>query len=148
MSAKPILAMSQLTFRPASIADKAFAFEIAAACIKPYAERTWGRWDGRVDLEIGRDKVIQFAGTDIGLIGVEKRTGSWFLSRLYIAPNWQRRGLGSMILGDLLREARAAGVSIRLTVLEVNPARALYERHGFRVVETRPPRHHMAWSPI
>jgi hypothetical protein len=34
---------------------------------------------------------------------------------------------------------------VRLTVLEVNPARRFYERHGFVLTHTIPPRHHMEW---
>jgi ribosomal protein S18 acetylase RimI-like enzyme len=46
------------------------------------------------------------------------------------------RGIGSRILADLLTEAQSAGVAVRLTVIEVNPARALYERHGFQLIAT------------
>lgn len=137
--------MEPLRLRAATTADQNFVADLAAACIKSYAEQTWGSWDGRADLKLGQDQIIQSAGEDIGLLSVERRPGTWFLSRLYIAPAHQRRGIGSRMLRALLNEARDVGASVRLTVLEVNPARALYERHGFGLVATNPPRHLMEW---
>ena len=45
----------------------------------------------------------------------------------------------------LIEEAKSAQVALRLTVLEVNPARRFYERHGFVLTHTISPRHHMEW---
>jgi len=50
-----------------------------------------------------------------------------------VAPAAQGRGLGARLLG--LAQARAA--SLELQVFQRNqPARAFYERHGFRLVGT------------
>jgi hypothetical protein len=34
---------------------------------------------------------------------------------------------------------------VRLTVLELNPARRFYERHGFILTHTISPRHFLEW---
>jgi GNAT superfamily N-acetyltransferase len=96
-----------------------------------YAEQTWGSWDGRADLHLAFDEVIQLAGRDIGLIGVDRRSDGWFLDKLYLMPTYQNRGIGSYLLQRLIEDAKAAQVELRLTVLEVNPARRFYERHEF-----------------
>jgi hypothetical protein len=45
-------------------------------------------------------------------------------------------------------EAREANLPIRLRVLAVNPAKALYERLGFVVVEMTPERQFMEGAPF
>lgn len=57
-----------------------------------------------------------------------------------VRPAMARRGVGRLLLGELYREARAAGC--RRATLEVSdanaPARALYASEGFVVVGRRP----------
>jgi len=105
--------------------------------MRVYAEQTWGTWNGRADLDPSFDKIVQLAGTDIGLIGVERHADHWFLAKLYLLPAYQNRGLGGWLLQRLMQEASLARVPLRLTVLEVNPARRFYERHGFVLTHCR-----------
>jgi GNAT superfamily N-acetyltransferase len=137
--------MRDVSLRPAISNDAAFALHVTESCMRVYAEQTWGSWNGRADLDLAFDEVIQFAGRDIGLIGVDRRSDCWFLDKLYILPAYQNQGFGSHLLRHLIDDARAARVVLRLTVLEVNPARRFYERHGFIVTHTIPPRHHLEW---
>src|SRR5262249_49419028 len=102
-------------------------------------------WDGRADLDTAFDKIIQLSGRDIGLIGVDRRSDVWFVSKLYLLPAHQRQGVGGYLLRRLIEDAVSARVGLRLTVLEVNPARRFYERHGFILTHTISPRHHMEW---
>jgi GNAT superfamily N-acetyltransferase len=113
--------------------------------MRDYAEQTWGNWDGRANLQLGFDEVIQSSGRDIGLIGVEHGSDCWFLDKLYILPAYQNKGIGGYLLQRLIDEVTAAQVALRLTVLEVNPARRFYERHGFILTHTISPRHHLEW---
>ena len=53
------------------------------------------------------------------------------LFRVFLLPSVQNRGIGTRLVRDLLDEAAAAGLPLRLRVLRVNPARRLYERLGF-----------------
>lgn len=137
--------MHDISLRAATSDDAAFALHVTEACMRVYAEQTWGTWNGCADLDPAFDKIIQLAGHDIGLIGVDRRSDVWFLDKLYLLPAYQRRGLGSLLLQRLIEDARSAQVRLRLTVLEVNPARHFYERHGFVLTHTISPRHHMEW---
>ena len=50
-----------------------------------------------------------------------------------VAEGWRGRGLGTLVLGELARRARAAGVPrLSLSVDAGNPAVRLYERLGYR----------------
>jgi GNAT superfamily N-acetyltransferase len=137
--------VDDISLRPATSRDEAFALRLTEACMRAYAEQTWGAWISRVDLDLARDKIIQLAGRDIGLIGVDRLFSYWFLDKLYLLPAYQNLGFGSLLLERLKDDARSARVPLRLTVLEVNPARRFYERHGFVLTHTISPRHHMEW---
>jgi len=138
--------MLDLTLRPATTDDQAFALHLTEVCMRAYAEQTWGSWNGQADLDIGIDQIIQRSGVEIGMIGVERRPDHWFMHKLYLLPENQNQGIGSTMIERLQSEARTASAEVRLTVLEVNPARRFYERHGFTLAETIPPRRHMRWS--
>jgi GNAT superfamily N-acetyltransferase len=137
--------MPDVSLRAATSDDAAFALHVTEACMRVYAEQTWGSWSGRADLDLAFDKIIQLAGRDIGLTGVDRRSDCWFLDKLYLLPAYQNHGFGSYLLQRLIDDAKAAQVVLRLTVLEVNPARRFYERHGFVLTHTISPRHHMEW---
>jgi GNAT superfamily N-acetyltransferase len=137
--------MHNISLRAATKDDAAFALHVTEACMRVYAEQAWGSWNGRADLDLAIDQIIRFAGCDIGLIGVDRRSDCWFLDKFYLLPAYQNQGLGSYLLRCLIEDAKSARVALRLTVLEVNPARRLYERNGFVLTHTISPRHHMEW---
>lgn len=54
---------------------------------------------------------------------------------LGVVPAWRGEGVGTALLDELVRRARARGErAISLSVEDGNRARSLYERTGFRVV--------------
>lgn len=59
---------------------------------------------------------------------------------MYVRPSARGRGLADRIVAALLEEARRLGLEqVLLTVVADNPrARALYERHGFRLYGVEP----------
>ena len=54
-----------------------------------------------------------------------------------ILPDARRGGVGTRLLGDVKARAAAAGKAVTIHVEKMNPARALYERLGFRLVEDK-----------
>jgi GNAT superfamily N-acetyltransferase len=62
-----------------------------------------------------------------------------------VVPSQRGKGVGEQLLLALIERARQAGhTSLSLSVEPGNPARKLYERHGFRVVDERPE----AWTMV
>jgi GNAT superfamily N-acetyltransferase len=137
--------MHNISLRAATGDDAPFALHVTEACMRAYAEQTWGSWDGRADLDLAFDKIIQLDGRGIGIIGVERHPDCWFLDKLYLLPAYQNQGFGGYLLQGLIEDAKSAQTLLRLTVLELNPARRFYERHGFVLTRTVPPRHHLEW---
>ena len=52
-----------------------------------------------------------------------------------------------MLLEEILAEAAATGRPVTIYVEHFNPARRLYDRLGFRHVDTNGVYHLMEWSP-
>ena len=122
--------------------------------MQDYAVATWGTWweeeTRRETLEqvsSGGTEIIEHHRVSIGVQRVERPESHIQLEQLYILREFQRRGFGTELLERLFVEARASNLPIRLRVLAVNPARRLYERLGFIVVESTPERHFMEWMP-
>jgi GNAT superfamily N-acetyltransferase len=86
----------------------------------------------------GETEVIELNQVPIGVQLVERPGTHIQLVQLYIAKEFQRRGLGTQLLKRLFVEARGSSLPIRLRVLTINPARA------FVVVSTR--RSGTSWS--
>jgi ribosomal protein S18 acetylase RimI-like enzyme len=58
---------------------------------------------------------------------------------LYVAPDWQNRGIGRRLLIALFRRLVASGLDAAIVwVLRDNPARFFYERLGGRLVSHKP----------
>ena len=58
----------------------------------------------------------------------------WYLPVIGVAPAWQGRGYGAALLGPVLRRCDGEGMPAYLEA-STPRNRALYERHGFEVVE-------------
>jgi ribosomal protein S18 acetylase RimI-like enzyme len=67
-------------------------------------------------------------------LGVEHGGPSGWLEELYVLPDWRQNGLGTRLVNEAIRAARARGW--RALDLEVDAshqrAASLYQRHGFR----------------
>lgn len=94
-------------------------------------------------------RLIVLAGNvPIGRMIVDRGAGGWCLVDIALLPPWRGAGLGSLLLQGLLDAAERAGAPrVMLTVEFSNPARRLYERHGFIVVEEAVPGAALEWRP-
>jgi ribosomal protein S18 acetylase RimI-like enzyme len=63
--------------------------------------------------------------------------GSYYIAELNVDPTYRNRGIGSALLDWAAEDAESRGFDVMsLTTTTINPARRLYERHGFSVTET------------
>jgi putative acetyltransferase len=76
-------------------------------------------------------RIVVRDGGDIGWLQVGESGQELFLKQMFIDPAVQRQGIGSALLRDLLARGRNSGKVVRLAVVKINPAAALYKRHGF-----------------
>jgi ribosomal protein S18 acetylase RimI-like enzyme len=128
-----------IRLRPASDQDRRFAYEVKRAALGPHVARVWG-WDEEVqqdfhsrDWAVRRPEIVVLDGVDVGTVEFVRGEADYHLGELYLLPEQQRRGIGSRLLRRLLAVADAERLPVRLEVIKINPARRLYERHGFAI---------------
>jgi ribosomal protein S18 acetylase RimI-like enzyme len=130
-----------LQLRAATPKDAEFLFQLLRATMREYVEQTWS-WDEKWQrahfqerFDPAKNQIVVLNDRDIGVIAVDRREDEVFLGRIYILPEYQRRGIGTLLIKSVLDGAFQDGLPVRLRVLKVNPAKRLYERLGFTVIE-------------
>ena len=129
-------------FRSATAADVPFllelrrqtmsAHQLASGVIPSEEER-----ERRVLYSFENARIVLLGGQPAGLLKVRREGLKWELVQIQLLPSLHGKGLGTALLGALVAETRTAGASLRLSVHKANPARRLYERLGFVIVEER-----------
>ena len=131
--------------RPAVEADKPYLVWLEEACMRAYAVALWGAWPPELGTRgsVAGCRVIVVDGHDAGCVTTEQAVDHLWVDELFVAPAFQRRGIGSRVLSDVVTQAHGLGLPVRLSVLVTNPALAFYRRHGFRIRERTPERIHL-----
>jgi ribosomal-protein-alanine N-acetyltransferase len=85
-------------------------------------------------VEWGLVLVAEEETTISGFICAQALAEEWEIENVVVATQVRRRGIADALLQELVRHIRSqAGVTVWLEVRESNqPARRLYEKHGFR----------------
>ena len=75
----------------------------------------------------------------IAFICLRRMLEDWHLLKVAVAPNCRRRGIARWLLGECFERAQKDGINrIYLELRPSNlPAKALYEKLGFRKIGTR-----------
>ena len=91
-------------------------------------------------------QIIQVDGVDTGYLQVSESAEEVSLAQIHLAAPFRSRGIGTRLIRELMRDARAKGKSVSLAVVRNNPAFSLYWRLGFRVVGEDGTRLFMRWN--
>jgi ribosomal protein S18 acetylase RimI-like enzyme len=76
--------------------------------------------------------VIEVDGERAGRLYVHRGPSDIRIMDIALAPAFRGRGIGTALLAELIAEADASGRKLSIHVEMNNPARALYDRFGFR----------------
>lgn len=102
---------------------------------------------GRIGLATARQTLaalgplafIRFVVRSLPLAAIpEARAGEYFLDALAVLPEFSRNAIGAQLVGRVEQRASAAGLRVCACTSEIgnDPAHRLFERLGYRVVET------------
>ncbi len=141
--------MPTVTIRPAVEADCAtilrFVRELAAFEREPDAVKASEedfRRDGWGERPVFESLIAELDGSPVGFALAFRNYSTWegrpglFVEDLYVTPDARRYGVGRSLLSAIARRAVEQGCRrVDLNVLDWNPARAFYDRIGFRQME-------------
>lgn len=139
-----------IEIRPAETADAAVIARIhttSRAAAMPYLppqgrdHAQVARWIEQVVLPACRTWVAVREGEVVGYAALDGD----MLEHLYLRPDVRRRGIGTLLLGEVRRHS-PHGLSLHVFQSNVE-ARAFYERHGFTVLDTDDGRRNMEKLP-
>ena len=77
------------------------------------------------------NSIIMWNEHPVGRLLLNRGELEFTLVDITLLPAYRGSGIGSVVIQDIVKEAAAAGKSIRLHVLSSNAAKRLYERLGF-----------------
>jgi ribosomal protein S18 acetylase RimI-like enzyme len=91
--------------------------------------------------------VIVENGVPIGRLYLHRRPDDLRIMDIALLPEHRQRGIGGLLMRELIEEASGKGTGVSIHVEVDNPAMHLYERLGFHHVETYGVYHLMVWRP-
>ncbi len=136
--------MLEFSFRRIAAQDFAFCWPIYRDAMQPLTAELM-QWD-EANQRRGIEEALADEGAsilvsgdaDAGWLHVIETRRDIHLGHLYLAPPARNRGLGTKFLRWMGERAQRKEKNFTLEVLKNNRARGLYERLGFRIIETSP----------
>ena len=139
--------------RRATNADSAWVYQTKKESLGKYVREVWGwdeNWQQKYHSEHFDPTIIDIIilnDIDIGCVIVTDETDYLMLNSIHILPEYQHRGIGTSLIRQLLDRAAAEKRPVRLHVLKINPAAALYKRLNFRIIGETDNHCVMEWAP-
>ncbi len=96
-----------------------------------------GTQSKRIMKEYESIKIVRSDNQDIGMFKVKRNSDKWEIIQIQLLPDYQHMGIGTKLIQELQMEASQQSAAIFLSVLKVNPAKRLYERLGFEVIQEK-----------
>ncbi|PHN02178.1 GNAT family N-acetyltransferase [Flavilitoribacter nigricans] len=118
---------------------------------KDLFDLTWGRWDEArhqrhfsACLDRGAIQIIKVADSPVGMLQLLESEVAIEIGEIQILPAYQRQGLGTKILTDVIHHAQKHAKPLKLsTGLRNVGALELYKKLGFREIERSETHVHM-----
>ncbi len=131
--------------------DEAWLDDLRRRAYRDLFVETWGGWDEErhvrhfhACLRRGHISAIEVAGDRVGMIQTLTHAGHVEIAEIQVDPRFQGRGIGTIVLRDVLSSAGDESLAVRLSVGRRNQkAIHLYHRLGFELVERSATHYHM-----
>ena len=91
--------------------------------------------------------VIEVDGERAGRVYIDRDDAAIHLVDIALLPHHRGRGIGGRMMDGILEEGRARAKKVSIYVEYFNPARRLYDRLGFRALDTNGVYLRMVWEP-
>lgn len=142
-----------MEYIPANESDKEYFRDLNEQCYEDLARRQFGSWDAGLQSqafdakwETQQFQKIFVDDNVVGGIWVEENPQDNQLKEIQIHPMHQNKGIGTLVVQDVIKQAQTDGKRLWLKVLHQNQALNLYERLGFIVTEKTDVQYIMVWG--
>jgi ribosomal protein S18 acetylase RimI-like enzyme len=92
-------------------------------------------------------RIIAVGDSDVGWLQSSVRDDGLFLAQLFVDDPFQRQGIGTEVMNQLIGEASRLNQAVRLAVVKTNPALRLYVRLGFHITHEDDRKFYMERDP-
>ena len=141
--------MISVDLRAATDKDQEFLYESYKTTLKPYVEWAWG-WDEAFQRDsflkhfpIAQFKVVSVNGSNAGGLYIEEQDSLRFIRLIYLLPEFQARGIGRNLIAKEMAKTKKMKKALHLKVVKINPAKSLYDRLGFMLLEENDVTYHL-----
>lgn len=132
-----------VTRRTATIGDLDLIYHLKSHSLKPYVTANYG-WNEEIQRRIHSESydpskvsIIQYDGVDVGYLEIDDSKQKTTLENLMIHSSFQNRGIGSMIMKELIARSTRQNKDLKLSVFKNNPrALKFYKSVGFEIIES------------
>lgn len=137
-----VLASSAYELREVTHQDYNFIYHVKTTTLKPHIELVWG-WDEAVQTKYLEESfgletqlIITHEQEEIGILELNELEKRLEVVELEILPAYQRKGIGTKILQDIIEEYKGKGKQVGIGCFKINgDAKRLYERLGFIMIK-------------
>ncbi len=142
-SANADFGVGAITLRAATDNDQDFVDQLTRTVMLPYVQQTWKNQNAiehyfKINaFDQSPNQIIEYDGLDVGRFSVVDKGDELYLDNLHISPEYQGKGIGRYVIENIFAKADVRGLPVTLLVLEVNPAKKLYERLGFEIYDSK-----------
>ncbi len=126
---------------PAGNEDAGWINKLTRETMKPYVDLSWTTESEQEayyklnEFDEESTMVIVVDGEKVGRLTCITENKSIDLAELHLIPSFQGKGLGSIIIKDVIDDAALKALTVKLKCLRTNPARNLYRKLGFVQVD-------------
>ena len=135
------MVMPAFSLEPVDPSDFDALVALRIAAMQESLERI-GRFDPErararlaASFEPARTRHIVVDGARVGFVVVKPQVAEWLLDHLYLHPTAQGHGTGAAVMAQVMAEADAANMPLRVGALNGSDANRFYQRCGFVLVE-------------
>jgi len=133
-----------LILKKATRSDKSYLLQLRKLTMTEHLERVGRLYSdaqhlARIDMHYEFANIIYYKNDKVGTIKYVNQDKVIEILQIQIHPKFQGKGLGGAVIQNILNLANTKPV--KLSVLKGNPAKKLYERLGFKVINEN----HQEW---
>ncbi len=132
---------SDLEIREADVNDYRYCYQLTKDNMLDYFTKYWGGWNPKVfekNFNIKETFMILRNDNIVGYYVIKNKSDHYYIDNIQISSTMRGKGIGSKILIIIEKQVIDFGFNIiRLEVFKDNPAKKLYDKFNYKIIEDK-----------